>query len=282
MGERPELPTRMYDADKYSAGSVLVIAGSERYPGAAILAARAAQRAGAGYVSLLVPGERVQLIAQMSLPSVPVIVAAAREGAFATEAAEMVDEVAPSFDAIVIGPGLTVTPDVVTLVSRVVTMQGAPLVLDSDALNALAADPIPLFQRTAPSVLTPHAREARRLAEAMGILADDDGVSSYRALAGPARIAVLKGADTAICSESEETVCTLGTPALATAGTGDVLAGTIGALLAQGLDPYAASRVGVELHALAGSIAESRLTTLSVTAEDVLDALPEALGRYPG
>ena len=280
MPDRPALPTRAYDADKHSAGRVLIVAGSERYPGAAILAARAAQRAGAGYVTLAVPGERVQLIAQSAVWSVPVIAAPAQDGAFSADAADALDRVASGFDAIVIGPGLTVTPGVITLVSRVVTMQGAPLVIDADALNALATDPLPLFQRTAPAVITPHGDEARRLAEALGIVPDSDAVSSYRALAGPARIAVLKGADTAVCSESDEAVCTLGTPALATAGTGDVLSGVIGALVAQGLDPYAAARAGVEIHAIAGSVAEERSTTLSVIAEDVLDALPEALARY--
>lgn len=280
MYSRPGLPKRAYDSDKYGSGSVLVIAGSERYPGAAVLAARAAQRAGAGYVTLVVPGERVQLIAQTHLLSAPVIAAPVDQGAFSADAAEVIGSIASRFDSIVIGPGMTVAPGVATLVGMITTMQGAPLVIDADAINALANDPTPLLQRTAPAVITPHAREARRLADAMGILPETDAVSSYRALAGPARIAVLKGADTSVCSESDEAVCTLGTPALATAGTGDVLSGVVGAFLAQGLDSFSAARLGVEIHAIAGRVAERRLNTLSVTAEDVLEALGEAVSEY--
>ena len=135
-----------------------------------------------------------------------------------------------------------------------------------------------------PTVVTPHAGEAARLAAPLDLPTDDQGRLARLLALAYGVVAVVKGPDTYI-SDGETLVCVdEGTPALAKAGTGDVLAGALGALLAQGLDPLDAAVLAVTLHARAGRIAAERTSVISAIAEDVVEALPAAirsLGQSP-
>jgi ADP-dependent NAD(P)H-hydrate dehydratase / NAD(P)H-hydrate epimerase len=277
--EAPEL----WSADEYAAliplpdpnthknarGRVLVVAGSGAYPGAAILAARGAARAGAGYVTLAVP-ESVVAVAHQHLLAVPVVgMPQGRSHAFASAAADKLLALARDFDAVVLGPGLSQTDGAATTARELVSRLEMPLVIDADALNALVDAHEIIERRTAPTVLTPHPGELGRLLGISAAEVNADRVSSSAKLAGPQRVVVLKGAGTVISAEGRQVVNTSGTPALATAGTGDVLAGVIGALLAQRLDTFSAAALGAYLHGRAGEAAAADLTPVCVTAEDV-------------
>ena len=275
------------DANKYTRGSLLILAGSVRFPGAAVLAARAAARAGAGYVTLAIPEPATQ-VAQGHLLSVPVIAAPSQDGVFAADAWETIKGQVNHIDAIVLGPGLTVSPSTSAFVQSVVQGATVPILIDADALNALAAfcaenDGLPSWltgrakeygkETTGPQrlVLTPHAGELKRLLDATQ-------ASTVEALAQLSNsVIVAKGPTTRIVSPTQSASSTTGTAALAKAGTGDVLSGIIGSLLAQGIPVYDAAVLGVEVHGRAGQVAEHKLGRRSVCAEDVLDAIPTIL-----
>lgn len=261
------LPPISHDANKYTRGSLLVLAGSARFPGAAVLAAQAATRTGAGYVTLGTPAPAAQ-IAQTHLLSVPVVALPATEGAFASNAFAVALAQMNHVNAIVLGPGITKTPAVAAFVKTVLRDARVPLLLDADALNCLtffsAAVSVPL-------ILTPHAGELKHL------LAETGSASVHQLATQLNAVVVCKGPETHIITPTQSSVSTTGTPALAKAGTGDVLSGIIGSLLAQGASPYDAAVLGVELHGRAGRLAEERLGRRSVCAEDVVDSIAAAL-----
>jgi ADP-dependent NAD(P)H-hydrate dehydratase / NAD(P)H-hydrate epimerase len=273
------LPLPAPDAHKNSRGRLLVVAGSRAYPGAAVLAARGAMRCGAGYVRLAVPCSIARL-AQGHLLAAPVVgLEEDTDGTLSQRAAEEILSLAESADAVVLGPGLTQTAGVAAVVRDVTGRLGKPLVLDADALNVLADDVVSLQTRDGVTVLTPHAGEMGRLLGTSAERVQSDRLSASAALAGNQRVVVLKGAGTVVCGSGRQVISTVGTPALATAGTGDVLSGVIGALLAQGLGPLEAGALGVHLHGRAGEAAESELTVMCVTAEDVPDYLSAAVAE---
>ena len=273
------LPRPKLDAHKNDRGRVLVIAGSAAYPGAAVLAARGAQRAGAGYVALAVPASVVS-IAQAHLLSIPVVgLPQGRGHAFSSAALDKALQLARDYDAVVLGPGLTLADGAVVTARGLVAKLESPLVIDADGLNALVDAHEILTHRTAPTVLTPHLGELARL---LGITAEkvqSDRVAASAALAAGNTTVVLKGAGTVISGDARQIVNDSGSPALATAGSGDVLSGIVGAYLAQGLSPLEAGALGAYVHGRAGEAAASALTPVCVTAEDIPDYLPVAVAE---
>jgi len=276
------VPRPAPDVHKNQRGRVLVVAGSGTYPGAAILAARGAARAGAGYVTLAVP-EAIVGVAQGHLVSIPVVgLPSGRTGAFLSAALERLLRLARDFDAVVIGPGMTLADGAVVTARGLVKRLPIPIVVDADALNALVDAREILDARTAPTVLTPHPGELGRLLSVTTADVQRDRISSSAEMASAVHAVVLKGAGTVTSGDGRQVINTSGTPALATAGTGDVLAGVIGALLAGGLDPLHAGALGAYVHGRAGEAAASVLTPLCVTAEDVVEYLPTAFGEVLG
>ena len=273
------LPLPIADTHKNARGRVLVIAGSGAYPGAAVLAARGAMRAGAGYVTLAVP-DGIVSVAQGHLLAAPVVgLPQGRTHAFSSAAADKALALSRDFDAVVLGPGLSQADGAAATARALVTRLQIPLVIDADALNALVDAGELIEQRTAPTVLTPHPGELGRLLGMTAAEVNADRVSSSAKLAGAGRAVVLKGAGTVISADGRQVVNVSGTPALATAGTGDVLAGVIGALLAQRLEPLEAAALGAYLHGRAGEAAAADLTPMCVTAEDVPGYLPTAVAE---
>lgn len=273
------LPGPASDAHKYSRGKLTIVGGAAAYPGAACLAAAASQCMGAGYTEVVCAPE--------SVPTVR-----AYRASLVVRSWEDLDSLsfANAYPgrpvAYAVGSGLDAAGDSAVearrLVHRALKHVHAPLLVDGGGLTMLASDKGRRLMRRRfvngwPTVITPHAGEAARLAAPLDLSTDDpERLARLLALAYGA-IAVVKGPDTFI-SDGDEVVCvTEGTAALAKAGTGDVLAGMLGALLAQGLDPVDASVLAVTLHARAGRIAADRLTAISVTAEDVVAAIPLAI-----
>jgi hydroxyethylthiazole kinase-like uncharacterized protein yjeF len=262
---------------KGTRGAVLVVGGAPGMTGAACLAASAALRLGAGYVTVAVPSPSLPVVECKLTAPVKVGLPAGPDGELDAATAARVLELAERAQAVVLGPGLGRSEGSRACVRALVRTLDRPLVLDADALWALAGDAGALRGRTAPTVLTPHAGEAAALLGMTREAVDADRPAAARALSGGSCVAVLKGARTLV-SDGERVVVTMtGGPGLATMGTGDVLAGMTGALLAQGLDPIDAAVLAAHLHGAAGDAASDALTPVCCTAEDVLTYLPEAV-----
>lgn len=277
-----QLPTIERDANKYTRGCLLIIAGSARFPGAAILAAQAAARSGAGYTSLAIPASVVQ-VAQSHLLTVPVIAAAETNGAFAAHALVGILPQMQRIDAILCGPGLTVTESTRGFLAKLLKQTACPLVLDADALNLLSetdSDGKLLWQSLpAGVILTPHAGELKRL-----LATTNTSTAAELALLLQA-VVVAKGAETDVFSpdrEIEPYHYQDGTAALAKAGSGDVLAGIIASLLAQGLTAWQAASYAVQIHGRAGSLAEANGSRRSLIARDIIDTLSATYHEIEG
>ena len=277
-----QLPERPDNAHKGTFGRVLVVAGSPRFPGAVMLTALGAARAGAGLVCLAVP-ESLQRQLSASIPEfVWLPLSEEASGVSAPGGWRRIAEEADGYDAVVVGPGLGDLATTRRRSRRLLGEVSRPLVVDADGLNALAEESGWWGGLRAPAVLTPHPGEFARLARVpLDVVADNDDTRvdlAEQAAAAWGRVVVLKGARTVVAApDGQVRVSHVASPALATAGTGDVLAGAIGAFLAAGLDPFAAACCGVAAHAAAGLICEERIGRTGVMASDVAATLPAAL-----
>lgn len=272
------LPRKASASEKYSAGSVLVVAGSRGLIGAAVLASRATLRAGAGLVvAVTAESARAEIATQAC--EVMVMGAAEQDGALAAGAMDAIDEQLGRVSAVALGPGLGRHGATTEFVRAVAGRVEQPLVIDADGLWHLGERPTWLVDRTATTVLTPHSGEAARL---LGW--ERDEVEAHR-LAAVAElsdltgaIVDLKGPDSLVRAPGGAVVVNAtGGPSLATAGSGDVLTGTVGAMLAHGrLEPFAAVALAVALHGRAGELTGRGDGTV---AGDVVEALPTALAE---
>ena len=281
---------------KFAVGQAGVVAGSNRYSGALVLATTAAARSGAGYV-LCASTERAAAALDARVPEiVAVSFRANASGVLPAGAAGAVLEEFKGCRACLVGPGLgygrseAASADVTGLLLGLVGGLEQPLVIDADGLNALDSPEAveALRNRSGATVMTPHPGEFRRLVAASGGNGDLKERQRYpiRLAADWARyfgaVLVLKGSSTVIAApDGRVYVAPRRSRALATAGTGDVLAGSIVGLLAQGLDPVAASVVAVHLGLEAASIFEQEgRAAAACQASDIVERLPLALGRY--
>ncbi len=268
------LPPRELAAHKGTAGSLLIVGGSAAMSGAPALAARAAARVGAGLVYLAVP-EGIRDAVAVQVPEAVVYgLPMAVDGGLAAGAWEPLAALLERCQAGILGPGLSRGAEALGLAERLYRTWDRPLVVDADALQpellALGAP--------GPRLLTPHPGEAARLLGSTSRQVQADRLEHARAIADRAgAIAILKGARTLVAEPGGTYgVNVLGTPAMATAGSGDVLAGVLGGLLAQGLAPVAAARQGVAWHGLAGLHAADGRHAL--IASDLVASLPSAMG----
>ena len=278
-------PVLSDDAHKGDAGRVLCLVGSETMPGAAILVARAAQRAGAGLVAVGCLDPALMTILPGAAPEsvlVDLRAAFARTGSASEDAAELFRAREPH--AVVIGPGLGDQRRTRALVQLALENVEVPLVLDADALNALDGEPERLRAARAPTVITPHPGEAARLAGKAPPREHAGRVAFARELARRSgAIVCLKGHRSVVAGGEDVFVNSTGNPGMATAGSGDVLAGILGAYLAlvrarpdPGWTPFTATAAAVWVHGLAGDLAAERLGRRALVASDLVGTLPEA------
>lgn len=268
------LPRRKPVSHKYSYGRALVVAGAVGYSGAPVLAANACEQGGAGLTQLLVP-ESIWTVAACRCDGAVVRPApSGADGGFSEAAVEQLLPLLAQADACVIGPGLGRGQGAARLVEAALREASCPLILDADALAVCAARPELLERCRASVLLTPHEGEFRRLGGDLnaGRLA---GALSYTA-AHSRVLLLLKGFGTLVCRGTEVTVNPTGSPALAKGGSGDVLAGLLCALLAQGFGPLFAARCAAYLHGLAGDLARAELGEYSVNPSDIIRFLPAA------
>ncbi|MEA2314075.1 MAG: ADP-dependent NAD(P)H-hydrate dehydratase / NAD(P)H-hydrate epimerase [Solirubrobacteraceae bacterium] len=276
------LPRRGASSTKFDSGQVLVVGGSRGLTGAPRLSALASLRAGAGYVTACVPASLQAVLATGGPPEVMSRGLPDYDGSLVPDALEGVLEASERGGALALGPGLGRAGAAGAFARALALRARVPIVLDADGLNAHAGRLEQLRERSAPTVLTPHAGELGRLLELPSSEIERERLRHVRdAAARAGAVAVLKGDDTLVCDPHGLLgVSRGGSPALATAGTGDVLTGVIAALLAQGLEPFAAACAGVWLHAEAGREAARRVGAVEgVLASDVIDALPAARAR---
>ncbi len=273
----PTLPPRNAASHKGNYGRALLVGGSRGMTGAISLAGLAALRGGAGLVQLATPDECLPIVAASEPSYMTAGLPSDREGRISIRAGEKILQLAENATAIGCGPGLGRSKGLDHLVATLYTKIERPLVLDADALNALADDAETLDRAAGPRILTPHPGEFARL---LGV--STSTVQSHREklakqfAARHAVIVVLKGQGTVITDGSQTAINKTGNPGMATGGTGDILTGLITALLCQGLSPLDAARLGTHLHGLAGDLAAEELGQASLMASDLVKCLPQA------
>jgi hydroxyethylthiazole kinase-like uncharacterized protein yjeF len=276
-----ELPRRASGSTKFTSGHVVVVGGSPGLTGAPAMASLAAMRAGAGYVTTCVP-EALRAVLDVQLMEVMTRGLPDEQGALTADGIAGVLELLQRAGALALGPGLGRAAASASFARELASRAELPLVLDADGLNAHAGHLTELAGRDAPTVLTPHAGELARLLDTSSEQVQRERLANARATAEQAKaVVVLKGDDTLVVEPAGRVAISQGhSPALATAGTGDVLTGTIAALLAQNMDAFTAAAAGVYLHAQAGRDAARRQgASEGVIAGDVIAMLP--LARVP-
>ncbi|MEA3352097.1 MAG: NAD(P)H-hydrate dehydratase [Chloroflexota bacterium] len=299
------LPPRPLDAYKGTFGTALILAGSVNYTGAVLLAGKAAYRIGAGLVTCGLPGPLHTVLAGQ-LPEATWLLLPHKTGVISADAAKIVKQNLERATALLIGPGLGVEDTTAEFVERFLDAESfnikghlgfvhssaddtegqqtkiPPLVIDADGLRLLARIPNWAQKLPAPAVLTPHPGEMSALTglETKDIQADRVGVAE-RFADEWGHVVVLKGAFTVIASPNSAAptmIVPVASPALARAGSGDVLAGVIVGLRAQGLDAFPAAAAGAWIQAQAGLRAADVLgSTAAVIAGDLIGALPDVL-----
>ena len=274
---RDLVPARPSDAHKGHFGHVLLVAGGAGKSGAAALAGRAALRSGAGLVTVAAPSSVIDIVAAatpecmtLSLPSID-------DGTLSASALE--PPLNFECDVVAAGPGLGSSSDITTIVKGLLSRKSSSLVLDADALNALASEPTSLVGGNRPVIITPHPGEMARLTARSTVEVQTDRLAVARQFAVDHRLhVVLKGAGTIVADPSGDAWLNLtGNPGMATAGVGDVLTGVIAAWLAQTSRPDLACQLGVYLHGLAGDLASDEQSEVALIASDVIDNLGVAL-----
>jgi len=277
---RAALPERPLNANKGTFGKVLVTAGSINYIGAAYLACSGALRVGAGLVTLATAGSLQPILASKLTEVTYLPLPESQPGIIPAEAADIITRQCGQYHALLLGCGLGQNPATAEFVKLLLSAKGLPaLVLDADALNIMSTIPGWWQQLTDNAILTPHPGEMSRLCGLTieAIQSDRPGVARKFAAEWNKTI-VLKGAYNVIASPDGGCRLTpFANPGLATAGTGDVLAGAIAGLLAQGLPLFDAACLGAYLHGEAGEFVKDTLGDAGMIASDLLPVLPAVI-----
>lgn len=273
------LPPRPRNAHKGTFGHVFVIAGSTGMTGAATLTSKAALRAGAGLVTLGIPASlnpilEVKLTEVMTLP-----LPETQEGTIAPEAHEKVVFPLEKADVVALGPGLSHNSKTTEFIHRLCRSIKCPKVIDADGINALSEAPELLERLSETTVLTPHPGEMARLIDSTVAEIQANRIEIAQDFAKKYGLTlVLKGVPTVIAGANGEVYLNIaGNPGMATAGMGDVLTGIIAGLMAQKMEPFEASILGVYLHGIAGDLTAESSNERGIIASDVLETLPDAI-----
>jgi hydroxyethylthiazole kinase-like uncharacterized protein yjeF len=278
----PLLAPRSAESHKGDFGLALLIGGSRGMSGAIALAGKAALRSGAGLVTLAVPSSVQDVVASIE-PSYMTHGLPETGGQIADGAADSLLALTQNATAVAIGPGLGRERGISNLVERIFRAVMQPMVVDADALFALAERPNAMSNPAAARILTPHPGEFERLTGKRPAESERVSVAAeFASAAGADTIVVLKGHRTVVTDGQRFSLNRTGNPGMATGGTGDVLTGIITALLCQGLAPFDAARLGVHVHGLAGDLAAEDLGQVSLIASDLIEYLPKAFRAVVG
>jgi hydroxyethylthiazole kinase-like uncharacterized protein yjeF len=275
----PVFAKRKNDTHKGTYGHVLVIAGSLGKTGAAVMAARAALKTGAGLVTVATAASCLPVIARSTVEFMTEPLQETAERTIAAEAADRAFSLSQGKDAVLIGPGISTHPSTAGFLSSLLPRLKGPVVIDADGLNLIGLNPEMLARVPRPAILTPHPGEFARLT---GFSIAD--ILKRRLELAPAfaekhRVyLVLKGYRTLVASpDGRVFINPTGNPGMATGGSGDVLSGILASLLAQHKDPLLSAVAGVYLHGLCGDLGAEKLSEKALTAGDLIRFLPRAL-----
>ena len=287
----PKLPHRLVHSHKGNYGRALLVGGSVGMAGAMGLAGKSTLRSGAGLVTLAIPEKIQQVVAGFDPCYMTLGLVGSDDGFLGPiSLLEIPEEVLKKTDVFALGPGLGCNEETRRVVEQLYRTIASPLVVDADGLNCLAHYPELLANPPGPRVLTPHPGEFLRLALAVDpdwdtALEAGSGDVHHRSRAAAWLVShdpsgqttiVLKGAGTVIAQTDQVATNGTGNPRMATGGSGDVLTGVITGLLAQGLSPWEAARLGTHVHGLAGDLAANQLGQISLVASDLVEFLPVA------
>jgi len=282
VGRPLPLPARKLETHKGDYGDVLFVAGARTYLGAPVFAAMSFLKAGGGYARLAVPASVASLMGIRAPEAVIVPLEEATGGCSSSSNADALVAIAEKVDVCVLGPGVSLDDEAQILVRTLIGRLGTPVLVDGDGLTAISGMDQLVAGRTEETILTPHTAEMARLLGCDVSDVANDRVGAVRAAAGRYRATVvLKGSTTLVCGPDGHVTMNLsGNPGMATAGCGDVLAGTIPALMCVGMRTEEAAATGVFLHGLAGDMAAEAKGEDGITATDVMDHLTLAFRHY--
>ncbi len=269
------LPVRTRDTHKGDYGRALFLCGSMGLTGAAILAARAALRTGAGLVYLGVPERVYPIVAAGAMSEIVFPLPCDSQGRLCLASFDAICARLDGMDAVLYGPGLGRSEELTDLTARVLRVCRAPLVLDADGINAVAGHIDVLRESACPVILTPHDGEFARLGG--NPKAGDRAQEAMRLSKQTGAVVLLKGYRTVITDGRRVYRNTTGNPGMATGGSGDVLAGVIVSLLAQRVPLLEAAAAGAWLHGAAGDLCAARLGEYGLLPGDLIEALPRLL-----
>ena len=276
---------RKKNTHKGDYGHVLVVAGSRTYPGAAILTAESALKAGAGLVTLATSSSAQGAVIKRFPPEViPIFLPETKEGGVSERALALILSaiVKRKINVLALGPGLTHGVSTSALVRKLVIRSSVPIVLDADGLNSFSRGSClkDLKKHRAPIVLTPHRGEFERLFKESVPASKKKCGELVKKLTGSYNaVLVLKGSKTLVAYRDRLVWNTTGNPGMAKGGSGDVLTGIIAAFIAQGLEPFQAAVWGAYFHGKAGDLALREKGQLSLTASDLIEYFPQALKK---
>lgn len=281
MNDLPALPLRPTDAHKGTFGRVLLIGGSRGMAGSIALSSMAAMRSGVGLGHVAVPSAILETVASFEPCVMTHPLSCDLDGRLTLTAHEEIADLLDRKTAVAIGPGLSRADLALSLAQQVIRTTSIPMVVDADALVAVADDLSVLDDCNAPRVLTPHPGEFSRLV-CRPVPSDDESRKKI-AMEFAGRysnvVLVLKGAKTVVTDGRETVINQTGNVGMATAGSGDVLTGVIVALLGQGMSAMDAAVLGVYAHGLAGDLAARRRGEMGLIASDLIQYLPRVWKR---
>lgn len=277
---RALLPKRRPGGHKGTFGRVLILGGCEGFTGAAILTARAAARSGVGLVYVAYP-RGLGHIMESALVEPVKLPLAGDELWFTPAMVDQILEQASKMDAIAVGPGLGLHPETGAFLHRIVCEVKRPLVIDASGLDLLSQDLASLRRRGAPTIVTPHPKEAARLLGRTVAEVEADRLDAFARFARDYEVVtVLKGAQSIVTSPSgQRSINPSGNTGLAKGGSGDLLTGLTAGLLAQGMEAYDATRLGVFMHGMAADVTAETLSVRAMLPSDVIETLGQTFLR---
>ena len=261
-------------------GHIFILAGSRGLTGAAALCANATLRSGAGLATLGIPFS-LNLMMEKKLTEVMTYpLPETKDATLSLKAEKKILKKANGSDVVILGPGLSGNTQTAKLIRKLIPKIEKIMVLDADALNAIAGWMEVLKKVKSKIVITPHPGEMSRLINKSKAYVQKNRLNVAKKIATQYNaVVVLKGSGTVVVDSNSYYINKTGNPGMATAGSGDVLSGIIGSFLAQGLKPFDAARSAVHVHGLAGDLAAKEKGEAGLIASDILEEIPEAIKR---
>lgn len=271
------LPNRPIDANKGTMGTLLSITGSYSMAGACMLAAKASLLSGVGLLKQVVVKSIYEIVSKVLLEPVYIIVDENDEGSISSNSInDLLDQI-NKCSSVLLGCGLKNNPDTKKIVKSFISNCNKNMLVDADAINALEGNIDIIENAKSTIVLTPHVLEFSRISDYSKdyIIENREEVAKQFTTKYRNIVLVLKGHNTIVAKQGELFVNLTGNPGMAKGGSGDVLSGIIASFMAQGVEPFAAAKIGVYIHGLAGDYASIEKSEISMLPSDIIENIPK-------